>query len=190
MALQAWTGRTAGQIDADSPVDVPLVGGFDDDAIHLRQVLYGNGSGGFLTPIDGHRHNGSDSQRLDVFINAAAGDYRVAGGDMTEFDTTSTSYVDTGFEIKIGRAGTYRVVFRLKSSGGLNAFGKIYKDDSPYGSEQDKAGAYEDKSEDLVFAEGDTLQLYLKSENVISTASSNYLDVRVLAPMEAGHLVV
>lgn len=70
MALQAWVGRSGAQLDADSPLDITLHNSYDDDLIHLRQVSYGDGAGGFLTPIDGHRHNGSDSQLAPPIINA------------------------------------------------------------------------------------------------------------------------
>lgn len=66
MALQPWIGRSAGQLDADSPLDVTLHNSYDDDLIHLKQVLYGDGAGGYLTPIDGHDHDDANSAIITV----------------------------------------------------------------------------------------------------------------------------
>lgn len=92
MALTAWTGRNASQVDADSPVDEPLMQGFNADMTHLRQVLYGNGSGGFNTPIDGHVHNGSDSEEI-VLGTDSVGATQIIDGSVgaAELDKTGTN---------------------------------------------------------------------------------------------------
>jgi len=64
MALQGWIGRSAGQIDADSPCDTVLFEGINLDIWHLRQILYGDGAGDFRTPIDGHNHITTNSAPL------------------------------------------------------------------------------------------------------------------------------
>ena len=51
MALQAWTAIAASQTDADSPLDEILFDSIRTNQTHLRQVLYGDGSGGFLSSV-------------------------------------------------------------------------------------------------------------------------------------------
>ena len=66
MALETWNGRTAGQTDADSPLDTTLMDGLRKDLDHLRQVLYGSTDPNFHTPIWGHNHNGVNSASATV----------------------------------------------------------------------------------------------------------------------------
>lgn len=60
----AWEGRTAGQVDADSPVDETLITGLSNDILLVRTAMSGNGSGGFKAEGDGHTHDNSDSRAL------------------------------------------------------------------------------------------------------------------------------
>ncbi len=66
MALEGWNGRTAGQTDADSPLDATLMDGLRKDLDHLRQVLYGSTDPSFHTPIWGHDHDGANSETIDL----------------------------------------------------------------------------------------------------------------------------
>lgn len=119
MALQAWTGRTSGQIDADSPVDIALIGGFDDDITHLRQTVYGNGSGGFLTPIDGHNHDGANSAFVSVGRSATSTSQNIS--------PTSVWYPDTSIGVFLAGADISFQAFlnsAWQNVEGLNAKGQ------------------------------------------------------------------
>jgi len=67
-------------------------------------------------------------------------------------------------EIECTEAGTYRVKFNLATnSAGNYAYGKIYKNGVAYGTEQSNNSTTPvTMSKDLVFAEGDLIQLYGK----------------------------
>ena len=87
MALQAWVGRTGGQLDADSPLDITLHNSYDDDLIHLRQVGYGDGSGGFMTASDPHTHDNVNSKRV-VYTFAEDDSGSIASGNFWTPDNT------------------------------------------------------------------------------------------------------
>lgn len=64
--LYSWNTQVSTQVDADSPLVEDITEGWRQNDWFLRQVLYGDGSGGFKTPADGHVHNGTDSKGVVV----------------------------------------------------------------------------------------------------------------------------
>ena len=89
MALESWNGRTAGQTDADSPIDTTLMDGLRKDLDHLRQVLYGSTDPNFHTPIWGHTHDGSNSEIVDLTGLVAQDDLKTAQGSVSVASATS-----------------------------------------------------------------------------------------------------
>lgn len=82
---------------------------------------------------------------------------------LTSEDPSNTTYARYK-EIRTGVAGTLRVKFYLYASyAGHTIYGQVYKNGVPYGVERSVTWleGYE-SSEDLVFAAGDLIQLYLK----------------------------
>lgn len=90
MALTAWNGRAAGQTDADSPVDQTLMDSIRLDLDHLREVLYGNGAGGFLVPIEGHNHNTVNSVAVVLGANSV-GESQIQANSVTQSELKTTT---------------------------------------------------------------------------------------------------
>lgn len=68
--------------------------------------------------------------------------------------------------------GTIRTVFDMKSVGTYSgdAYGKIYKNDSPVGTARTTASStYQTYTEDLAVAAGDRIQLYAYNNNTLHT---------------------
>jgi hypothetical protein len=75
-------------------------------------------------------------------------------------------------EIKVIRAGTYRVKFDMRRSSGTAAYvyGTVYKNGIAHGTEQNESSAsFVTLSQDLVFAASDLVQLYYKTGNIADT---------------------
>ncbi len=90
-----------------------------------------------------------------------AGDNLCVSSD-SEKETTNTGWVKAK-EIRIYRPGTYRIKFDLVIVGsGLTAYGRIYRNSSPVGTERSTSSAtYTTFSEDIGnWEEGDLIQLY------------------------------
>lgn len=181
MALDfAWNTVTAAQNDADSPLTEDWGEAMRQNDIHLRQTVYGNGSGGFHTAVDGHQHTGSDSRSLLVGRDDrddydGANTYTVLN-NASEETTTSLSYVPLK-EILVTRDGTIDTTFQLKRTGGAgNALGKIYLNGSPVGIERSRGSiSYQAFVEDIAVTAGDLLQLYVKRDaSAISAEVQNF----------------
>jgi hypothetical protein len=85
----------------------------------------------------------------------------------TERWTNSTSYIRAK-QFTIKQTGTYRISFDLRhgvAGATYNVYGRIYKNDSPYGTER-LATSYDfvTFTEDLFFNAGDKCQLFIRSE--------------------------
>ena len=114
--------------------------------------------------IEGHNH--SEATTTDI-VNAGlqaytAGDYLIQSND-TERSTTSGSYVKLK-EIKVLRAGAYRIKFDIKADGASTAYGRIYKNGSAVGTERSTMLTGDDPySEDISsIVSGDLIQIYCK----------------------------
>jgi hypothetical protein len=90
-----------------------------------------------------------------------------------EKNTNSTSYVKLK-EIFNGIRGWWRVSFDLRSTSSYTAYGRIYRNDSAYGTERSVTStSYVTFTEDLFFDVADRIQLYAKQYS-----SSAYAYVR------------
>jgi len=108
-----------------------------------------------------------------TIAGVTAGDVLEAAGDSVETSTSST-YVKLK-TIYIGRSGTYRVKFDMKSSLVSNVYGRVYKDGTGHGTERISPSlSYVTYSQDLAFDSGDECQLYVH----ITAASGNTVHVK------------
>lgn len=95
----------------------------------------------------------------------------------TQATYTSDDTYQKKKEIQVFRSGTYRVKFDLKGNADFTAYGRVYKDDVAYGTEQSVAApnsTFQTFSEDLVFKAGDKVQLYTKTANTYSVSQRNF----------------
>jgi hypothetical protein len=199
MALTyTYSDIAASQTDADSPLDQTLMDSIREDLYHLRQVLYGNGSGGFHTPADGHDHDGSNSEQIatitDGIITPAklsdmsAGNYYIAEND-SEITNGNGNYTKEK-EFKTGLGGTIRFYFEIKSSfQGTTVYARVYRNGTPVGTEQSTIeDTYQPKSVDISgWSAGDLIQLRIKGFASATCYVRNFR-VGVAAPHIMGRL--
>ena len=108
--------------------------------------------------------------RANLGSTIAASDTLLASNDTAHGEGGSTTYVLVK-EIKVPawiRSATLRIKFDLKvANGAYIAYGKIYKNAVPWGTEQtEEDGNYATKTEDLAgFANGDIVSLYVKTND-------------------------
>lgn len=145
-----WTGLH--DFAATTTMATTTVSDLSVNNVNLDELLDGS-----TTTL--HKHDIAESIEG---VEILASDLLIVSAD-TERNTTSDSYVKIK-EIVSPMVGTYRIKFDLKSNGAGTADGRIYKNGSPFGTEQGESGtSYVTYSEDLDFAKGDLMQLYLKS---------------------------
>jgi hypothetical protein len=104
----------------------------------------------------------------------------------TERTTTSTSYTKLK-EIKVNKAGTYKISFTMLGS---IANGQIYKNGSAFGTERSAGNAsYQTFIETLTLSANDNVQIYVKTSNGTQTAyvKDFFIDA-VLVPANAGSI--
>lgn len=107
------------------------------------------------------------------YITVSASDVLKNANDSEQSHDTST-YTKKK-EVVCPVNGTLRIKFDLKGANATNpVYGKVYKDGIAHGAEQSiTSDTYVTKSEDLVFAKGDLIQLYIK---VFSGATHVYIE--------------
>lgn len=162
----SWNSITAGQTDADSPLDTTLMEGIRQNLIHLEEWL----GDGFTAAVD-HDHDGVNSKT--VVLGYEAGDFLIASAD-TENNLSNTSY-EKKKEILIARGGVLRIKFDLRSPG-LDIYGRIYRNGVAVGTEQiQSSGTYATFSEDISeWSAGDLLQLYVKVDGGTNNEYKNF----------------
>ena len=109
---------------------------------------------------------GSNPTEIDVpatFPEASAGDTLETSADTPRY-SNSLSYTKLK-EIKVGRNGTYRIKFAHKCVAGATAYGRVYRNGIPVGTEQTTTSeSYVTKSQDIPnWVRGDLCQLYSKT---------------------------
>ena len=99
----------------------------------------------------------------------------------TEQSSSSDTY-EKKKEITTYLGGTLRVKFDLKSANAApTAYGQIYKNGVGYGTERTRdVGTYQTFSEDLTFAVGDKIQLYLHKGGTCTFAMAQNFRIYVL----------
>ena len=96
----------------------------------------------------------------------------------TEETTASTSYVKLK-EILVTRDGIIDTSFQLKKTGAGSAFGKIYLNGSPVGTERNTTSTgYVTFTEDIAVSAGDLLQLYSKKSAAATSAEVSNFKIR------------
>lgn len=168
----------------------------DDDTTATptaNAVVRGNGSGKIdggwasnvangLVSLNGSTQLPTSSAILltDVLRQFVASDDLLisSNGETTE---TATSYA-LKKTIVVNFGGTYRVKFDLSGNTNGLGYGRVYRNGVALGTEQSQNGPtnsasdYVTKTEDLVFAAGDSIQIYQKAQ---STATSYVRNFRV-----------
>jgi hypothetical protein len=168
----------------------------DDDTTATptaNAVVRGNGSGKIdsgwasnvangLVSLNGSTQLPTSSAILltDVLRQFVASDDLLisSNGETTE---TATSYA-LKKTIVVNFGGTYRVKFDLRGNTNGLGYGRVYRNGVALGTEQSQNGPtnsasdYVTKTEDLVFAAGDSIQIYQKAQ---STATSYVRNFRV-----------
>ena len=104
-------------------------------------------------------------------LKLASGTTFTLASAATERSTTSTSYVKMK-EFVAAQNGTVTVYFEIKTSNyGASVYGRIYKNGTAYGTERSTTStSYDNYSENLTFAAGDLIQIYLRTDNASYTA--------------------
>lgn len=141
------------QNDADSPLTEDWGESMRQNAIHLKQVLYGDGSGGFKTAADGHTHNGTDSVGV-VVPNDSIGRNAInhaASASSWNIGISGTQVIGEGFfmgiwdsspgtdaRLEINLNGSWRAV---DNDMGTTAAASIYSDGTNYRIRNVNAGA-------------------------------------------------
>jgi len=107
-------------------------------------------------------------------LSIAAGTTSTVASAPTERTTTSTSYVKIK-EITCPFSGTYTIMFSIKGTGGNYCYARIYKNGVAFGTEQStNTTVYTGKSENLTFASGDTIELWIKSGAGITAYAKDF----------------
>ena len=112
------------------------------------------------------------SQLTGLNIPAAYSPNYTAGNILVAYANTERSITSNNYskvkEIAVGRGGTLRIIFDLKTTyGDRTAYGYVYRNGSPVGAEQTSSNtSYETKSQDISgWTTGDLVQLYYKSKD-------------------------
>jgi hypothetical protein len=196
MALTySWNSIAASQTDSDSPIDQSLMDGLRENDYHLRQVLYGNGSGGFYTPVDGHDHDGSNSKAFTIvaesltqpMLSYSGGTaYNLAQAN-TERYTANTSYTKLK-EIRVARGGQINAYFELKTSNaGDIVYGRVYVNGVAAGAEYNSTSeTYAPHNDNISVDVGDLVQLYAKRVVTATQAYVRNFRIRALYPETIG----
>lgn len=146
--MAVYSAVAGGEKDAESPVDENLIDKLDQNPEAIAEGASGAPriqTAAMVVPTSGSTY---------TLINLA-----------TEITSGSLSYIlaSATHIFRCQRAGTYNVVFDLKlgGTGGVAAYGRIYKNGVAFGTEQSTAsGTYVEKAESLTFAAGDTIELW------------------------------
>jgi hypothetical protein len=122
----------------------------------------------------------------------------VAGDVLNSFADTEGTDNNTSYElqksIQIPVDGTLRIKFDIKKlnpAGSKTAYGRVYRNGSPVGTEQSKDDdtSYETFSEDISgWSNGDLCQLYTKSQ--ASDGSHSYRNFRIYADITPDYYVL
>jgi len=167
--MSTYSAITSGQIDSESIIDTVLAGQW---ANNILAVIEGDasapriaGDAALTAIIAGTTYNHAWTGEI-VHLLTSAPSYTLVSGQ--------PGWV----RIVIQRAGTYTVTFSLyRSVSGGTAYGRIYKNGVAFGAEKSSSSATPtDKVEDLTFAAGDYVDLYIRESG---TSSVDVKDLRI-----------
>jgi hypothetical protein len=166
-----------GNVDIDGTLNVQGIGTFQaipviptTDPTTAGQVIALD-ENAKLPPVNGSNLTNMPEQGGHLYTVVASDNLHISAD--TERTTTSGTYVIKK-SILITKQGTYRVKFDLKDSWSAT-YGRIYKNGVAFGTEQSTSStSYVTKSEDLVFAIGDYMDLYLKGDGSHTSYLRNF----------------
>lgn len=164
--MTAYTIIPDTSIDGDSGIDSALLTAFRDNPIAIAEGALGAPAitsainGASLKSVTAGTIYGG-LQRVGKIGSAYDGNVEMN----SSYNEGGTSYVEY-FNCRIIQSGTYRVSFWTYGDGGSNnGYGRIYKNGVAFGTEQNSSGASPiQKTEDLIFTAGDTVQLFGKAQ--------------------------
>ncbi|KKM76707.1 hypothetical protein LCGC14_1377410 [marine sediment metagenome] len=176
-ALDAKVDIIDTEVDAIRAVDLPAIDTLIDivdtevDAIrtlNLPAILTLIGT--VDTVVDGIQA----SQYFSIFVSDT-----IINSSDTERTTVDVNYEKLK-EFKISLTGTYRLTFDLKAIGAtLDCDAKFYKNGIAFGAQHtDLTGNWTGKTEDLAYADGDLLQLYVKRHAAATSGNIRNLKLR------------
>lgn len=166
----AYDAITAGQVDAESPIDTTLMAKIKDNFdSHETRILNGE-SGGF-----------------PVGAVPAVGDYIVVANDEDQGVDPGT-YTKVKETIWKGQAGAFRIKFSMRSPGGDLLYGRIYRNGSAIGTERSTSSTSNvEFSEDISgWNNGDLIQVYIYRAAGTGTCYASKLRLCVAAPAIGG----
>jgi hypothetical protein len=175
----AFVTIAASRTDADSPIDQSLM---DDIRTNLDDL-----DGARVTNGDSHDHEGGDGAKIP---QGGLASY-ATGSEIVEIADTERTGGETVYTLKkqivVARAGTLNIAFQLKVDTGVigTAYGKIYKNGSPAGTERSTTlSTYTNYEEDISVAIGDNIELYAKASSGYSYFVKNFRLLSVEATSE------
>lgn len=140
----AYSTIASTERDVDSPLTVSFIGKMIDNPEGIATAESGATK---IVPAAMEQHS--------------AGTTYIIGSDEAESaDYTSGVYVRVKSFV-VWRAGTLTVKFEAKSPN-ANTRARIYKNGAAFGTERSPIGTYTEWSENLTFAAGDTVEVWLK----------------------------
>lgn len=163
----AFVALTPGEVDAESPLNETLFTKIKDNFDAL--------DGSDVTGGDAHDHLGGDGGVIPQGgLTPYAAGTNILALSAAAKDTTASSYTKMK-EIIICRSGTLRVYFTLATPDTGTAYGKVYKNGSPVGTERAGGGTFNEDFSSLAI--GDKLQIYAYN-NVSDIARISAFSVR------------
>ena len=160
----AFVAFTTAEVDADSPLTETFFTKMKDnfDALDASDVTNG----------DAHDHESGDGGLIPQggFKPYIAGTNILALSAAAK-DTIATSYTKMK-EIIICRTGALRVYFTLSKPDTGTAFGKVYKNGSPVGTERSSSGTFNEDFSSLAI--GDKIQIYAYNNAADIARISNF----------------
>lgn len=144
-------------------------------------ILQGErGEYGTATPVDVLK--GKTFGTENGIMTGTFDHFPVTPGDLVIYQDTATSDTIqmTYTKVKavtVNTEGVYRIAFTIKTnSTARTAYGQIYKNGVPYGTERTTASTTGTTfTEDLYFDIGDEIQLYLKHSHATTASLSNFI---------------
>ena len=112
-----------------------------------------------------------------------AGDFSLYRHPNSAHNVTSLTAYTKELEVRVNRAGTYRVRFGLYNDFLGTCYGRVYKNGAPYGTARSHwtDGTTGWFSEDLTFAQGDLIQIFAYSDGSTNDQVRD-LEIFVSAP--------
>lgn len=166
------------QVDADSPVDVTLMGSIRSNLINLNEQMIGPSTAPLYVAAQSHDHDGINSAPI-VLKTYSSGAHTIFRSTIESVGSSSTSYSDQ-LTVGLPFAGTLRIRYDLHSKTtqvGITANGNIFRNGSAVGTESSQlitgSTVLITYTEDVAgWLSNDVLQIRTKAGSVSTAAIS------------------